>query len=127
MRKRIVWIIALGLLLVGLLPCQGYTSDATTKNQAAAVKATAAERPAGLVGTIAAIVPGSRTVVVDVPLATEILRLGAEVTKETEILMAGAPASFEDLEKGARVRVDVRRMTTGDEAVSVEILERLEH
>lgn len=73
-------------------------------------------------GTIIAVVPESRTVVVDVPLEEGILRVGAELTDRTRILAGGDPASFDRLEPGARVRLDVRRVPTGTEATRVEVL-----
>ena len=73
-------------------------------------------------GTIVAIVPSSRTLVVDVPLGKEVLRIGAEVTKETKITTAGAAASFDSLKVGARVRINFRKVATVDEALSVEVL-----
>lgn len=76
----------------------------------------------GLVGTIVAVVPESRTLVVDVPLEGDVLRIGAWVTEETRIEKAGAAVPFESLSPGARVRISVRRIATGNEAVSVEVL-----
>lgn len=66
--------------------------------------------------------PESRTLVVDVPLSADVLRIGAEITKRTKIEAAGAAASFESLKPGARVRLNFRRVATGNEAISVEIL-----
>jgi hypothetical protein len=85
----------------------------------------AVEAPAeqtGLVGTIIAVVPESRTVVVDVPLDRGVLRVGAELTGKTRIVAGGAPASFEALKAGARVRLAIRRIPTGTEATLVEVL-----
>ena len=87
--------------------------------------ALAAEAPAertGLVGTIIAVVPESRTVVVDVPLEQSVLRVGAELTEKTRIVAGGAPAAFEALKAGARVRLAIRRIPTGTEATLVEVL-----
>jgi hypothetical protein len=75
-----------------------------------------------LVGTIVAIVPGSRTILVDVRVSADVLRIGAAVTQATTIEEAGGPASFEDLQTGRRVRLTFRRIATGNEAVSVQIL-----
>jgi len=88
--------------------------------------ATAPERQAvptvSLVGTIVAIVPESRTILVDVPVGADFLRVAAVVTPRTRIEATGAPASFEDLQPGNRVRLNFRRITTGNEALSVEVL-----
>jgi hypothetical protein len=59
---------------------------------------------------------------VDVPLGTEVLRVGAVVTDKTKIEAAGKAATFESLKSGARVRITFRRVATGDEAISVEVL-----
>lgn len=87
--------------------------------------ATAPERQAvptvSLVGTIA-IVPESRTILVDVAVGADFLRVAAVVTPRTRIEATGAPASFEDLQPGNRVRLNFRRITTGNEALSVEVL-----
>lgn len=81
-----------------------------------------AQATAGFVGTIVAVIPESRTLVVDVPLSADVLRIGAQITKRTKIEAAGAAASFESLTPGARVRLTFRRVATGNEAISVEIL-----
>lgn len=89
---------------------------------AAPENAGVAERPAGLVGTVVAVVPESRTLVVDVPLGTKVLRIGAIVTEKTKIRTAGKGISFERLKEGARVRINFRRVATGDQAITVEVL-----
>ena len=76
----------------------------------------------GLVGTVVAVVPESQTLVVDVPLERDVLRVGAWVTDETRIEARGVPVSLDSLEPGARVRIDVRRIPTGNEAISVVVL-----
>jgi hypothetical protein len=75
-----------------------------------------------LVGTIVAIVPESQTILVDVRVSADVLRVGAAVTPQTKIEAHGNPAAFEDLEAGSRVRLTFRRTRTGNEAVSVHIL-----
>lgn len=85
-------------------------------------KTEAAEKPAGLVGKIVAVSPESRTVVVDVPLGKEVLRVGAEVTNRTKIVERGKKASLATLKEGQRVRINFRRIATGDEALSLDIL-----
>jgi hypothetical protein len=81
-----------------------------------------AEKPAGLVGTIVAVVPASRTLVVDVPLGKEVLRIGAEVTDKTKITAAGKAVSLDRVNVGDRVRISFRRIEAGDEAISIEVL-----
>jgi len=97
-------------------------AGAPAETKAAPEKAAAAERPAGLVGKIVAVVPATRTLVVDVPLGKETLRIGAEVTQKTKLEAAGKAVSLESLKPGDRVRIQFRRVATGDEAISVEIL-----
>jgi len=110
MTKRWLWLMILGLALLLLAAplSLGLAGEA--------------EKPAGLVGTIVAVAPESRTLVVDVPLGTEVLRIGAVVTDKTKIEAAGKAATFENLKSGARVRITFRRTDTGDEAISVEVL-----
>jgi hypothetical protein len=92
------------------------------KEAAAPDKPAAAEKPAGLVGNIVAVVPESRTLVVDIPLGKEVLRVGAALTEKTKITAAGKAGSLESLQPGARVRLHFRRVATGDEAISVDVL-----
>lgn len=82
-----------------------------------------AKDPVGLVGTIIAVVPVSRTVVVDVPLEKDVLRVGASITAGTIIKAGAAAAPFEALEVGVLVRIHLRRVPKGNEAVWVEVLE----
>jgi hypothetical protein len=130
MKKRFLWLTLLGLALflvaLPLAPVSAGQAEKKTEApagaKAAPEKPAAAEKPAGLTGKIVALVPASRTLVVDVPLGKEVLRIGAGVTKETKITAAGAAASFDSLKVGARVRINFRRVATGDEALSVELL-----
>jgi hypothetical protein len=120
-------ILGLALLLLAAPLSLGRAGEAEKKEPAPAAptvpeKPAAAEKPAGLVGTIVAVAPESRTLVVDVPLGTEVLRIGAVVTDKTKIEAAGKSVPFESLKSGARVRITFRRVTTGDEAISVEVL-----
>jgi hypothetical protein len=114
MRRRFFWLMVfvLVLFLLALPVSSPLAGEAEKKAQATA----------GLVGTIVAVIPESRTLVVDVPLSADVLRIGAEITKRTKIEAAGAAASFESLKPGARVRLNFRRVATGNEAISVEIL-----
>ena len=76
----------------------------------------------GFVGTVIAIVPASRTLVVDVPWDRDFLRIGAEVTDTTRITADGQAVSLDRLQTGDRVRISVRRIETGNEAISIEVL-----
>lgn len=76
---------------------------------------------ARFVGIIIAVVPESRTLVIDVPFGWDIL-VGAVVTPNTKIEAEGRAASFDTLRPGARVRIHVRQIPTGTEAISVEVL-----
>lgn len=121
--------------------------EAGTKAPAAAEKAVAG-RSTGLVGTVVAVVPDSfcerpraerggqegppancpenlpvtGTLVVDVHQGKEVLRVGTWISDKTKITAKGAPASFESLKEGARVRVDFRRVPAGDVATAVALL-----
>lgn len=56
------------------------------------------------------------------PVGKGVLRVGTELTPKTKITAAGALVSLDSLEPGARVRINFRRVTDGDEAISVEVL-----
>ena len=85
-------------------------------------KAPAAKRPAGLVGKVVAVTPKSRTIVVDVPQGKDTLRIGAEVTDQTKVLVGGKKASLDALKEGEQVRISFHRMSTGDVATSLDAL-----
>lgn len=124
MTARCLWTAGLGMaLLAAVLPSSRELANAAEPR---VTPANAQQRKAvatvSLVGTIVAIVPGSRTILVDVRVSADVLRIGAAVTQATTIEEAGGPASFEDLQTGRRVRLTFRRIATGNEAVSVQIL-----
>lgn len=100
------------------------TREATGSSKApkAAEKPAVTKRPAGLTGTIVAVVPQSRTLVVDVPRGKDVLRIGAEVTNRTQIRVRGKKAPLGALQEGERVRLNFRRIATGDQALSVDVL-----
>lgn len=134
MKNRVLSSVVLGLavFLTALPLSRGLAGEAEKKEPAPATeekkaattpeKPAAAEKPAGLVGTIVAVVPDSRTLVVDVRLGKHTLRIGAEVTGKTKITAEGKAVSLESLKIGARVRINYRRVATGDEAISVDVL-----
>ncbi len=133
MRNGFLWMtfieLAVTLAALPLMPAlageaekKAETPAATKAEPAAPEKPAKAEQPTGHVGTIVAIVPASRMLVVDIPLGKEVLRVGAEVTDKTKITAAGKSAAFESIKPGARVRINFRRVATGDEAIAVEIL-----
>ncbi len=93
------------------------------KAGAALTESVAAEKVTGLVGTVVAVVPTSQTLVVDVPLGNDVLRIGADVTDKTKIQAGGQTVTLDKLEEGARVRIAFRRVEDGDEATSVEVLQ----
>jgi hypothetical protein len=124
MTERHVRPIGLGLVLsIAVLPlCLEGASGSDTRGTPAPIQERKATPTVSLVGTIVAIVPESRTLLVDVRMSADILRVGAAVTPLTKIEANGNPAAFEDLEAGSRVRLTFRRIPTGNEAVSVQIL-----
>jgi hypothetical protein len=85
-------------------------------------KAPAAKRPSGLVGKVVAVTPTSRTIVVDVPEGKETLRIGAEITDQTKILVNSKKASLDALKEGERVRIAYHRTSNGDVATSLVVL-----
>lgn len=122
MRNGFLWMTFIGLAVtLAALPLMPALAGEAEK-KAEAPAATKAEQPTGHVGTIVAIVPASRMLVVDIPLGKEVLRVGAEVTDKTKITAAGKSAAFGSIKPGARVRINFRRVATGDEAIAVEIL-----
>lgn len=124
MRGKWVWLLCGGLvLLLAAIPLSPvWAGEAEKKAPGKAEEPAAAEKPAGLVGTIVAFAPESRTLVVDVPLGKDVLRIGALVTNKTRIEAAGAATTIERLKAGVPVRINFRRVADGDEAISVEIL-----
>ncbi len=135
MRTRYFWLTVLGLSLCLATPphAQGWAGEAEKEGPAPTTEEQNAEAPqptqeasvgesGGLVGTIVAVVPESRTLVVDVPLGAEVLRLGTGVTERTKITAEGAATSLERLKEGAEVRIQYHRVDNGDEATSVEVL-----
>ncbi|MEK6716754.1 MAG: hypothetical protein AABZ16_04610 [candidate division NC10 bacterium] len=138
MKEGILWLLVPGIALIlaamPLAPAwageaakpapakEEKKAEAPAETKAAPEKPAAAEKPAGLVGTVIAVVPASRTLVVDVPLGKEVLRVGAEVTDKTKLTAAGKAVSLDRLKPGDRVRIEFRRVATGDEAISVEAL-----
>jgi hypothetical protein len=138
MALRWGWMLAGGLPLVliggvpaGALAAQAeqngqppaQTEKATPETPAKSEQPATVTRPAGLVGTIVAVAPESQTIVADVALGKETLRLGAETTDETKILVGGKKASLDALKAGERVRISYHRTARGDVANSVVALQ----
>jgi hypothetical protein len=104
------------------------TEQATTKVPEASAspvttaKAAAAKRPAGLVGKVIAVTPNSHTIVVDVPQGKDTLRIGAEITDQTKVLVGGKEASLDALKEGERVRIVYHRTSSGDVATSLVVV-----
>lgn|SRR5574341_2074001 len=124
MTQRCSWLTVPGLVLsVTVLPlCLEHAGASDTRGTPAPIQERKATPTVSLVGTIVAIVPESQTILVDVRMSADVLRVGAAVTLQTKIEANGSPAAFEDLEAGSRVRLTLRRIATGNEAVSVHIL-----
>jgi hypothetical protein len=115
MGKTSSWLATTGLTLVlATMSADGWAREESATGRVLA----------GLVGTVIAVVPESQILVVDVPLERDRLRVGAWVTNETRIEARGVPVSLDSLEPGARVRIDVRRIPTGHEAISVVVLQQ---
>ncbi|HEX9900512.1 MAG TPA: hypothetical protein VGC81_14915 [Candidatus Methylomirabilis sp.] len=124
MTQRCSWLTLLGVVLsiTVLLLSLGHASAADTRGIPPAAQAKRSVPTVSLVGTIVAVVPESQTILVDVRVSADVLRVGAVVTPQTKIEANGNPAAFEDLEAGSRVRLTFRRIATGNEAISVQIL-----
>jgi hypothetical protein len=104
------------------------TEQTTTKapeasaSSVATAKAPAAKRPARLLGTVIAVTPNSHTIMADIPLGKDTLRIGAETTDRTKIVARGKKASLEALKDGEPVRIAYHRTSTGDVATSLEVV-----
>ncbi len=92
------------------------------KEATAEKKEQAKEKPAGMVGTVVAVVPDSGTLVVDVPQGKAVLRIGAWATKKTKIEAGGKSIAFSALKVDSKVRINIHRTSTGDDLISVEVL-----
>lgn len=116
MKWRIGWftVLALGVVLLAMPAARAAGEEAEKQASAA--------RAAAYVGVVVAVTPESRTLVVDVPLARDVLRIGAEVTETTRITADGQAVSLDRLQTGDRIRISVRRVATGNEALAVEVL-----
>ena len=121
MGRRWWWglVVAVGLMVV-LAPMSAVQAGEEKK----AVELAKAEKPAGLVGTIVSVLPESNTLVVDVPHGKDYLRVGAVVTGRTKVMIRGKKAALENLTWGQKVRINIRRVPTGTELLSVEALDQ---
>jgi hypothetical protein len=75
-----------------------------------------------VVGTLVAVGQGGKTIVVDSPSKKGTMRVGATVTKKTQFMHDGKTVMLSELRDGERVRLTVRRLKRGDEALSAEVL-----
>lgn len=82
----------------------------------------AAGRSTALVGTLVAVDPESKTTVVDVPLGSEVLRVGAVAEDTATITAFGKSATLASLITGERVRITFRREPDGDAATAIAVL-----
>jgi hypothetical protein len=76
-----------------------------------------------LVGDLAHVEPQSQTVVVEVPIEEQVVTVGAWGVADTTLTSRGQSIGFADLQPGSRVRITVRRVTHGDELLSLEVLQ----
>jgi len=121
MKIKTSWLIIVGLVLfLPALPLSpGSAGDAEKKGPtpameekkaeapvetkaapAPAEKLAVAEKPAGLVGRVVAVVPESRTLIVDVPRGKKALRIGATVTSKLIVAAALAPLPLPEIGRG---------------------------
>ncbi len=109
--RRTEQVLGLGLL-IGLLLSAG---------AALAASETPSGGRATLVGTVAAIGPG-HTVVVEVPLESQNLIVGASATDQTMVTAAGIPVTLEDVQPGSRVRITFCWVSEGHELLALDVL-----
>lgn len=74
------------------------------------------------VGTLTAVTPESRTVVVEVPLENRVLTVGAQAAPAARLAAGETPIGFESLQPGSRVRIDFRGAPHGPELLALEVL-----
>ncbi len=129
MRAHVFWpgllVLALGFAgfpLSRSMAQQAPDTGQDQQNSAQTEEPPAAEKPESLVGTVVAVDSGSQTLVMDVPLGKETLRVGAFITPDTKIEAGGKNLTIENLQEGSRVRLNFRRVATGDQALAVNVL-----
>jgi hypothetical protein len=93
-------------------------AEASAAQQAPAM----AERPAGVVGSILAVVPEADTLVVNMPLGNRVVTVGGWMTPKTKIIREGRAVKLDSLEAGGRGRVTFHSIPTGDNFSMVEVL-----
>lgn len=118
------WFLGISFVLAfaALLSSQALAAEAQPASLSQETPGQPAAAPTALVGTVIAIVPDSRTIVVDVPLEKGVLRLGAAVPQTAQITAEGKPVALDDVTAGSRVRIEFHRTPTGDEATAIEVL-----
>jgi hypothetical protein len=121
MGRRWWWGLVIAAGVMAVLAPMSPVQAGEQKNAAEPAKA---EKPAGLVGTVVAVLPESNTLVVDVPHGKDHLLVGGMVTGQTKIVIGGKAAALENLTWGQKVRINIRRVTTGTELLTVEALDR---
>jgi hypothetical protein len=126
MNIRLPWLWALGVaLLLSALPLSlARAGEPGTKQLPSPEGKEHGGTTARFVGTILMVLPETQTLVVDVPISADILRVRARITEQTRIERDGSPATIESLQSGVRVRLLFRRLGAGNEAIAVEILGR---
>ncbi len=105
-------LLALGVVLGLFLPLAGQAQEAPSRERNVVT----------LVGTLTAVTPATRTVVVEVPLESHPITVGAAATPQTTFTAGGRPVAIEDLRLGSRVRITFRGVADGDELLSLAVL-----
>lgn len=67
--------------------------------------ALAKEAVRDMVGKVVAVVPGSRTIVMEAPLGKSVLTVGAEVPDKVSIMAGKVTKSFSDIKVGDTIRM----------------------
>ncbi len=107
---------------IGVALLLGFAAPAPGVSAAGNEEAGSEGQVTTLVGDLAHVEPGSRTVVVEVPLEDHEVTVGASGIAGTVLNSGGQPIAFEDLKAGSKVRVKVRRVEDGGELLSLEVL-----
>ncbi|MFB3817516.1 MAG: hypothetical protein ACE147_07625 [Candidatus Methylomirabilales bacterium] len=108
--------------LAGIVLLVGFAALASSARAAGEGEVGPEGKVTTLVGDLAHVDPQSQTVVVEVPVADQLLTVGAWSVAGTTLTSGGQAIDFGDLEPGLKVRITFRRVTHGDELVSLEVL-----
>ncbi len=117
------WVLAVvGAAATAIVPCRAARADVHSGGAAAAGIDQPRKGTLTVVGTLVAVDVVEKTLVLDVPLAIEVLRVGATVPAKAELLVGTKRLSLQELRPGERIRLVLHRVPAGDEVISGVIL-----